>query len=363
MGNQLIVQVLEAVAVPITALIGLIVRRRRGTEVVMETTGLISLAITVAVWAAGRWVEADRLPGIFGLVELAALLVLMVVALRSGQAWRGPAAALAAGMAVALWPSRFEGMGGPDDVLTLVGFGAVFAVPAAVAGRYLRGLDDSRRRSVAAAKRVQRIELAHDLHDFVAHDVSGMVAQAQAGMVLAATDPVRAAALFERIEAAGQQALASLDRTVHLLRTEEEGDGAGRGPQPGLAELYELAERFTGAGGTEVRLEVPPTGPEIPREVAATAYRIVVEALTNVRRHAPAARTVDVRVRRTGGQLEVAVTDDGTTPVPQGGRPRRGGSGLDGLTARVEALGGRLSAGREQDGGWRVAATMPLEGR
>ncbi|MGW6912762.1 sensor histidine kinase [Kitasatospora sp. NPDC054939] len=359
--GEVIWQAVSALAVPVVVLVGLPARRRYGAEAVMETTGLVSVAVTVAIWAAGRWTEADRVPGLIGLVELAALLVLVGLAVRSGRAWRGSAAALAGGVAVALWPSRFEGVGGPGEALTLVGFGATFVVPAALAGRYLRRLDEGRRASVAAARRTQRIELAHDLHDFVAHDVSGMVAQAQAGLVLAASDPARAAALFERIEAAGQQALASLDRTVHLLRSEEEDGGAGRGPQPGLGDLPALTERFTESGRVVVRLEAPPAGKEVPREAAATAYRIVVEALTNIRRHAPGARAVDIRVRHVGRELEVTVTDD--NKAPQKTSSRRSGSGLAGLAARVEALGGTLTAGRNADGGWQVAATMSLEGR
>ncbi|MBP0451352.1 two-component sensor histidine kinase [Kitasatospora sp. RG8] len=355
-----------ALAVPAVLLIGWAARGRYGVVTVTGAAGAVSVATTAGVWAAGRWVEADRWPGLVGLLELASLLLLVVLALRAEDGRRSAVAAWTVGGAVALWPSRFDVIvGGPLDALTLFGFGSAFTLPVVLAGLYLRGLDETRRRSVAAARRVQRLELAHDLHDFVAHDVSGMVAQAQAGIVLAASDPARAAALFERIEKAGLQALASLDRTVHLLRSEEP-DGPERGPQPGLAELTELTDRFAESGGATVRLDTPAEQVGVPREVAATAYRIVVEALTNVRRHAPAARAVDVKVRREGRRLEVMVQDDGGGPQTSGprlGEVRRGGSGLAGLAARVEALGGTLSSGREKTGGWRVTATMPLEGR
>ncbi|MEV6978880.1 histidine kinase [Kitasatospora sp. NPDC093806] len=366
-------QVLAAAAAPGAALLGLAARRRYGwpvaVAVVAGAAGAVSLTVTAGAWAVGRWGEADRLPALVSLAELGVLLLTVALAVRLGRGWNGPVAASAAGAAVLLWPSRFEGFTESGGPLTLVGFGAVLLGPAALAGRYLRGLDDARRRSVAAARGAQRLELAHDLHDFVAHDVSGMVALAQAGTVLAASDPVRAAELFERIERAGQQALGSLDRTVHLLRTAEPDRAADpaadhaaeRAPQPGLADLAALAERFAESGGASVRLEAPGEGAEVPREVAATAYRIVVEALTNVRRHAPGARAVTVRVRRAGGRLEVTVTDDGAGGAPATGA-RRGGSGLAGLAARAEALGGTLTAGRG-DGGWRLAATFPLEGR
>ncbi|MFI6848894.1 histidine kinase [Kitasatospora sp. NBC_00085] len=364
-----------ALAAPVAVLLGWAVRARCGVVVVAGAAGAVSVAATVGVWAAGRWGESQRWPGVIGLFELASLLLLLVLALRAEDGRRSAVVAWTIGGAAALWPSRFEAIVGPGDALTLFGFGSVFALPAVLAGLYLRGLDEKRRRSVTAARRAQRLELAHDLHDFVAHDVSGMVAQAQAGMVLAASDPARAAELFERIEKAGQLALASLDRTVHLLRSGET-DGPERGPQPGLAELTALTDRFAESGGVTVRLDAPEVQAGVPREMAATAYRIVVEALTNVRRHAPAARVVDVRVRREGRRLEVMVRDDGGGPHASGARlgearrgedgrggAVRGGSGLAGLAARVEALGGTLASGREKAGGWRVTATMPLEGR
>ncbi|MFD7826067.1 sensor histidine kinase [Kitasatospora sp. NPDC059803] len=345
-----------AVIVPAALPLVRAARRRQGMAVVTATAGAMSALVTVAVWLTGRWTESDRWPGLVGLVELAALLLSVVLALRAEDGLRCALATWTACGAVALWPSRFEAIGGPGDVLTLFGFGSMLALPAVLTGLYLRGLDEGRCRAVAEARRSQRLELAHDLHDFVAHDVSGMVAQAQAGVYLAAADPARAVEMFERIEQAGQRALASLDRTVQLLRTEE---GSGRGPQQGLAELAEVAERFTALGGAEVRLELP-DGP-VPREVEGTVHRIVVEALTNVRRHAAGARTVEVRARRAGGWLELTVTNDGLAPGA-GGRPRGGGgSGLPGLAARVEALGGTFAAGTEEREAWRVAARLPLE--
>ncbi|MED7951516.1 sensor histidine kinase [Streptomyces sp. BE303] len=362
---------LAALAVPGVAVLALTVRRRHGpatpagaasAAVTAAVAAAVSLAVTAATALLGRWEEADRIPALAALAELAALILLVVLALRHSRRRPGSVSVAAVGLAVALWPSRFEGADAAADPLTLTGFGAVLVVPAALAGLYLRGLDDTRRRSVETARRAQRIELAHDLHDFVAHDVSGMVALAQAGTVLAAADPVGAAALFERIEKAGQQALGALDRTVDLLRTPRDQPGAERAPQPGLEELASLVDRFASSGRTSVQLEAPEEDTGVPREVAATAYRVVVEALTNVRRHAPAARAVVVRVLRVGGGLEVTVADDGTGGAANPGPRRGGGSGLAGLAARVEALGGTLTAGRG-DGGWLVTARMPLEGR
>ncbi|WP_159400685.1 ATP-binding protein [Streptomyces sp. XY431] len=351
-----------ALAAPAAVLCGWFLRSRFGIAAVCFAVAVVSIGATSGAWAAGRWAESERWTGLVGMLELASLLALVVLTLRAEGGRRGAVAVWTIGGAVALWPSRFQDASGAVGALTLFGFGSVLTLPPVLIGLYLRGLDEGRRRSVAAARRAQRLELAHDLHDFVAHDVSGMVAQAQAGTVLAAIDPVRAAALFERIEQAGLQALASLDRTVHLLRSEDgDEDGPERAPQPGLVELAELTERFTDSGDVVVRLDAPAEEPAVPREVAATAYRIVVEALTNVRRHAPAARVVDVRVRSEARRLTVRVRDDGGGASPSSGSRRGGGgSGLAGLAARVEALGGTLSAGREGNG-WQVAVTMPLK--
>ncbi|GAA3792749.1 hypothetical protein GCM10022226_10020 [Sphaerisporangium flaviroseum] len=253
------------------------------------------------------------------------------------------------------------------------------AALAATVGLYLRSLDDHRARSVRAARQAQRTQLARDLHDFVAHDVSGMLAQAQVGRILAEQDPQQAAAAFQRIEQAALQALASMDRTVRMLHDADDlaaGEAAGRTPLPALADLRELADRFSFSGTAVVHLDIDarlkdPNG-VVPREVAATAYRIVVEALTNVRRHAVTANRVEVTVRRTrtvgdltGHALEVTVTDDARTGLAPAGHVlgtagRGGGFGLAGLTERVEALGGKLAAGPYAPHGWRVAATMPL---
>ncbi|WBP87396.1 sensor histidine kinase [Kitasatospora cathayae] len=345
-------------AVLVLALPAWAARRRHGAAAVTLVLGAASLVVTVAVWLLGRWAEGNRWAGLLGLVEVGVLALSVVISLRTEDGPRCAAAVWTACGAVALWLSRFAIVDGPGDILTVFGFGSMLSVPAVLVGLYLRGLDEGRNRAVVEARRAQRIELAHDLHDFVAHDVSGMVAQAQAGAYLAAIDPARAAEMFERIEQAGQRALASLDRTVQLLRSEEAG---GRSPQPGLPELAEVAEQFTAAGGADVQLELPDQS--VPREVGRTVHRIVVEALTNVRRHARGARRIDIRARCAGEWLELTVTNDGRAPGLIG-RPRRGGgSGLPGLAARVEALGGTFEAGAHEQEAWRVTARLPLAER
>ncbi|GAA3981824.1 hypothetical protein GCM10023085_75180 [Actinomadura viridis] len=353
--------------------------------------GGVSLAATAAAWASSgdRYVEGATLAGVLAPAEAGGLVVLTVLAVRVAPPSLAVAGAGLAGAAVPCWVLRF----GDPGAVTAVALGA-WSLPvllAVAAGLYLRSLDDRRRRSVAAARRRQRRELASDLHDFVAHDVSAMLAQAQAGRIVAGRDPDAAARAFETIERAALRALASLDRTVRMLHSDPDGDtdggsgggtgsdtdggtdgsiggdtggdtGGGVAPVPTLGDLPGLASAFTASGGVPVRLDLEP-GLVVPREVGATAYRVVTEALTNVRRHAPGASGVDVSVRRAAGSrtVRVLVTDD--APGGAAGTPgRRGGLGLPGLRERVEVLGGTLAAGPRDPSGWRVAAELPLGG-
>ncbi|MEV1179340.1 histidine kinase, partial [Nonomuraea sp. NPDC049784] len=192
------------------------------------------------------------------------------------------------------------------------------------------------------ATRAQRLGLARDLHDFVAHDLNGMLVQAQAAQVVADTLPEPVAEALQRIEDAGQRALASLDRAVHAL--------GERGP--GIEELERLADAFSPVAQVELAVE---PGLAVRHEASSLAYRVVTEALTNVRRHAPRATTVRVEIRKEEEVLRVRVEDDG------GGRSqstRVGGFGLASLAHLLEARGGKLAAGPNRHG-WQVTVQIP----
>lgn len=100
-------------------------------------------------------------------------------------------------------------------------FFALGAAAAAATGGGLRTLETRRIRAVHEARRSQRLQLAGDLHDFVAHDVSGIVVLAQAAQVIGADRPEEVLPLLRQIEASGLQALGSMDRTVHMLRSSD----------------------------------------------------------------------------------------------------------------------------------------------
>ncbi|MET9297529.1 histidine kinase [Streptomyces sp. NPDC003077] len=299
-------------------------------------------------------------------VETAALLVLLYRAIRHLPAPR--VAAVTGGLtgaAVLALPLRMTlhapHLGLKESVFVV----ALSLFPAAGAtgvGLYLRSLDGRRARAVALARREQRLEVARDLHDFVAHEVTGIVLEAQAGQLEAdGAGPDEHRALLVRIEQAGLRALDSMDQTVRALR---EADGRKWGEPPptrlhGLADLPELVGRFSSMAASEVDLSLEDgVADTLSREAEDTAYRVVLESLTNVRRHAPQAGRVTVFAGRTADRaVEIAVTDDAGPSAPAPTR-HGGGTGLAGLAERVSTLGGTLEAGPHEKG-WRVRCVLP----
>ncbi|MGW7023215.1 sensor histidine kinase [Streptomyces decoyicus] len=335
---------------------------------------------------------------VWRLAEMAVLLVFLAVVARWGPLRQATAAGGVAGAAVVAWTLPLV----PEpSLLSLAGAAAFWSLPvlgAAVIGGYPRLVEHRRCRLVIEIRRSQQLELARDLHDFVAHDISGIVAQAQAARFVAESDPGQARPALERIERAGLNALASMDRTVRMLH---EANGNDIEPLPGVDQLPSLIERFTSAGAAEARLAMPSGAlGSLSRETSSTAYRLVVEALTNVRRHAPGATRVEVTLTpaRTATDrtpaIEIQVVNNAattpttsavtapttattsapatpltTTPAPaitpttpsSRIRPKRDGHGGRGLTAlreRVHTAGGTLSYG-PYEGGWRVRAVLP----
>ncbi|MFJ5805284.1 sensor histidine kinase [Streptomyces sp. NPDC093093] len=245
-------------------------------------------------------------------------------------------------------------------------FTLLFSVLAVVVGAYsllLRLQSVQRVRELRAVRTAERLELARELHDLVAHHVTGIVVEARAARFTGASAD-RAAEILGRIETAGDEALGSMRRLVKILREDETGGGdtsAGTTPVAGLADLRALTERFA-VTGPPVTLSIE-EGLEtrLPADVAATAHRIVLEALTNIGKHAATATTVHIALRTVPAGLEVRVEDDGGHPARLSENARGGGYGLAGMAERAEALGGSLTAGPAPEGGWLVTATLPLQ--
>lgn len=168
-----------------------------------------------------------------------ALMVLIALVVRTAPSIKPATAAVIPVSAVmALWMLPFLHPVTTENVLFAVTTLLLRAAVAVGAGLHLRSVDALRVRVVADARRAQRLDLARDLHDFVAHDVSGIVAQAQAAQLVAGHDSSTALAALRRIEQAGLKALASMDNTVHMLHeTDGATDTTATGPVPGLGDV------------------------------------------------------------------------------------------------------------------------------
>ncbi|GAA1958297.1 sensor histidine kinase [Catenulispora subtropica] len=322
-------------------------------------TGLVG-AVSLVVTCFPPTGADDGLAGLLGTVEALAVIALIVPTTRFAPVAGAVPAVVAAHLAVTVWPLRAAASRFGGTPVGACAFWSLVAATAVVGSCYLRMLDVRRTRSVADGRRRQRLDLARDLHDFVAHDVSEMVAQAQAARFLGDRDPALALTALARIEEAGLQALASMDRTVHMLHAEDASPADLRsGAAPGVDDLPDLVARFDASSPGRIRLTLDPAVAErIARETSTTAYRVVVEALTNVRRHAPEA---DVEVCLAADAAEVTVTVSNSISGVSPRRSRRGGLGLPGLADRVTSLDGRFSAGPRETGGWLVTAVLPLD--
>jgi signal transduction histidine kinase len=224
------------------------------------------------------------------------------------------------------------------------------------AERAERTREEEARRRVAE----ERLRIARDLHDVVAHHIA--LVNVQAGVAAHVMDkrPDQAKEALAHVREASRTALSELRATVGLLR--QSGDPeAPTEPAPGLARLDELADTFRSAG-LPVEVARADDDTTLPAAVDLAAYRVIQEALTNVRKHAGPTAKAEVSVVRVGTDVEITVLDDGPG---EDAEPRdddgHGGHGLLGMRERVTALGGSLTTGPRYGGGFRVHAILPLK--
>ena len=204
----------------------------------------------------------------------------------------------------------------------------------------------------------ERLRIAQEVHDVVAHSMVAISVQAGTAAHVLNRRPDQARTALRAIKGASDAALTDLARTLGLLRDTDAP--APLQPTEGLQGVAELAAPLRGAG---IAVEVAVEGGEdrVSAAVGAAVFRIVQEAATNILRHAGAKRA-SISVEVGGESIDVTVEDDGAALAPVGGSVRAGsGKGLRGMTERAAALGGRLDAGRQADGTWRVHAVLPLQ--
>jgi signal transduction histidine kinase len=216
-----------------------------------------------------------------------------------------------------------------------------------------RAMTDTLRDQAATQERAR---IARELHDVVAHHVSMVAVQAETARLTTPGMPPEGRERLAAIGDTARDALTEMRRLLGVLRADVAGD-AERAPQPGLDRLQELVDEAR-AAGTTVELAIHGDAVPLPPGVDLTAYRIVQEALTNARRHAPGA-AVAVDIAFGDDAVRFRVRDDG--PGPSGDSDGDGGHGLLGMHERVAMVGGRLRVGPADGGrGFAVAADLPI---
>jgi signal transduction histidine kinase len=317
--------------------------------------------VVTGFWVAvGPRTEPHGSTVVLWLLEAALLLVLIVLSVRTAHPRPAMLAALLAGVALSVSLLRFGSLN--PQVATGCCIWGLSAVVAALVGGYLRSLDTRRRQAVARGRLQQRLELAGELHDFVAHDVSEILAQAQAAQILAGTAPGRVPDALEQITTAAVRALETLDRTVSGALQHPVEDRPQRANADSIDDITALVQRFQSSGTVDVDLQLhDEAAAALSREAGREVYRAVLEALTNIRRHGAQARQVRILLRTgtTDGQVELSVTDDAPGTAAAGSRCAPTGLGLASLSQRIRELDGTVWAGPGSPSGWRLCVTLP----
>jgi signal transduction histidine kinase len=205
--------------------------------------------------------------------------------------------------------------------------------------------------------RGERARIARELHDVVAHHISMIAVQAESARL---TTPGMPAAGAQRLSAIGdtaRSALTEMRRLLGVLREDAQADTPDLRPQPGIQQLNELLDEARDASRSGARLILSGRPVRLDPGVELAAYRIVQEALTNARRHAPGAG-IDVELHYREGSLRLRIRDNGPGLPAQAPAD---GHGLAGMRERAAAVGGQLQTGAAAGGGFVVEATLPAD--
>ena len=327
--------------------------RRHPVAVLAALLAQAVLAAWVGWPPLGPFIAADVLA--FFIVATGSRRAMLTAAALAPVAWVGTALGLLA-------PQRDQTLTDQSRMIDLVLVNIVaWAFGLVVRQRLAYG---TRLRTQATEQAVteERLRIARELHDMVAHSIGIIAIQAGAARRCIKTRPEGVQNSLTVIENTSRETLAGLRRMLGALRQADGADSAA----PGLADLEQLAEHAAGAG---VRVELDwrgEPGPLTP-EVDLSAFRIVQEAVTNVVRHA-GVDSCRVSIEHRRDAVAIEVLDDGRgghehrpdTWLREAGFHGSGGYGLIGMRERVGLLHGEFSAGPRPEGGFRVAARIPV---
>jgi signal transduction histidine kinase len=316
------------------------------------------LLIAASLITVGMMVVVSDPAAMFTLSGIIGQLVVLYLVAMNARRWLSVAFAVPF-LANAVAPFSGDEPGGSGFLLLVL----VVAVQVLGIAQHQRGLAiaerDATKEAMALTLREQaamgeRARIARELHDVVAHHLSMIAVQAETARLTTAELPDQGRQRFEEIAGTARDALTEMRRLLGVLR-DDAGVALERSPQPGLDRLNDLVDAARSAG-SDVRLVLRGRVVALSPGIDLTAYRIVQEALTNARRHAPDA-SVDVELTYGANELQLRVRDNGPG-VPAGAM--HGGHGIVGMYERVAMVGGTVTAGPGPAGGFVVEADLPL---
>lgn len=338
-----------------------LLRRRFPGRLALLTGGVIALSLAHSGVAALFRLGAFPLPVGLSVTEIVAIGVMVTAVARRGTGWGAVILVGFGGAAMTVAPFARTGVG--VDVKMFAAPGALIWGIATAFGLVLRDADGRRVQALLDARRTERMRIARELHDLVTHHVTGIVVRAQAAQLVAARQPGSrdgdgdVGQGYAQIERAATASLTAMRELVGVLRS----DGPAQAKTAGLRRA--LQDAVHDDPRTTIDLSPDAEALDPGPDVAATLHWIVLEALTNVRRHADRATAIEICVRVAAGRaLVLDVANDGVTGNGATAGPEEH-YGLTGMRERLAALGGTLTAGPEPGGRWRIAARVPVDGR
>ncbi len=327
--------------------------RRRAPIAVVAVLGAFSLAVTLLVFPVGALAPAHA-----GNVYAPFATVLAAYAPLFYAQNRRAVGLLAIGLLAVIAARPWQ----PSAAIITIGLlrtavGPLLALYADARRRLVRALTEraeraERERHLLAdqARAEERARLAGEMHDVVTHRVSLMVLQAGALRMTAPDEPTRRAA--EELRTLGCQALDELRDLVGILRTAPDPDQT-----PSVSQIPVLIAESSAVGVPTELVEQGDPALASPL-VGRTAYRVVREALTNVRKHAPGA-SVTVHIEYDEMKVRVLIRNTAPAGAPAAMAETGSGLGIATLRQRIEVVHGTLKAGHTEDGGFRLLATLP----
>ena len=312
-----------------------------------------------------------------GMAWLTALAIASAAVGRISPGGRATILGLVCCTGIAVTISAATGLGYGDTLIAgaVVALGNLLAHSAERRNVLMYRLKETRAELAKAAVAEERLRISRDLHDLLGHSLSLITLKAELAGRMIGTDPERAAMEIAELETVARRSLTEVRQAVTSYR------------QPGLAAELVSSRRMLASAGIDCQLQVPGAY-SLPPAVDALLAWTVREGATNIVRHS-AARHADIVIELTGTEASARLSDDGAGPHGQGLRAMAGaisggsaadggagddgasasgtaagvaGSGLAGLAERAARLGGTLSAGEGEDGGFWLRVSVPLTG-